>query len=574
MSTRPDACCIWYRGGPSEPIEEHTWQQTYDQSLRYANFMLELGLKPGQLVNTYLVNAPTFMFDVLGCWAIGCAPAEINYNLAGDSLVHCLKTTGSKVLFADDDSECRARIEAVRDRIEGELGIRIIVLDAEMKARINTYSTERPGDQFRDHVTPATPIFLFFTSGTTGFPKACGFKTERGYALSVPLLTAGAIQPGDRWYNCMPLYHGTGGTLAVGCMVSGVTLCLGRRFSTSNFWKDIHDSKANGFVYVGETARYLLAAPESPLDKHHYLKVVFGNGMRPDVWGRFQDRFNVPQVNEFFNSTEGVFSLLNICRGPFQQGAVGHHGGLFRLLYRNTFVPVEVDHEDTSKIWRNPKNGFAKRNTYEEGGEILVACPDKEAFAGYHGNPEATEKRFERNVFKQGDLWYRTGDALRRDDSGRWYFMDRLGDTYRWRSENISTAEVQEVLGTFPGVQEANVYGSQVIGHEGRAGTAAILLKPEDRKSFDWKALLAYAHKRLPKYAVPIFIRVVEASSQTHNNKQNKVPLRNEGIDLDKIAAGQAGPNDKMLWVKPDGNTYEPFEQTHFKQIVAGQVRL
>ncbi|KAJ8606659.1 hypothetical protein MRB53_040795 [Persea americana] len=379
VAQRPDTACIWYRKAPGETAVEYTWQQVYDQSLRYANFFQDLGLKPGQLVNTYLINSPEFMFDVLGCWAIGCAPAEINYNLAGDSLVHCLKTTGSKVLLADEDPECRERIEAVRDKIEA-LGMKIIILDDETRAKTNTYAAIRPGDEFRDHIVPSSPIFLFFTSGTTGFPKACGFKTERGYTLSIPLLCSANDT------------QGTGGTIAVGCMVSGVTLCLGRKFSTSNFWRDIHDSKAEGFVYVGETARYLLAAPPTSLDKDHSLKVVFGNGMRPDVWAKFQDRFNVPQVNEFFNSTEGMFALMNVCRGPFAQGPVGHHGALLRLLYHKQIVPVEIDAEDSSKIYRDPKTGFGKRNQYHEGGEILVLCPDPEAFAGYWKQQRSNEQ--------------------------------------------------------------------------------------------------------------------------------------------------------------------------------------
>ncbi|QIX01084.1 hypothetical protein AMS68_006601 [Peltaster fructicola] len=571
---RPNDCAIWYREGPGKPAVEYTWQQTYDKSLQYAQFFLDQGVTPGQLVGTYLINAPEFMFDVLGCWAIGCAPAEINYNLAGDSLVHCLKVSGAKLLIIDEEAGCRERIEAVRSRIENDLGMRIIVLDDATKAKIDSYVVERPGDEFRKHINGDSPIVLFYTSGTTGHPKACGFKTERAYAIGIPIISAGALQAGDRWYDCMPLYHGTGLSTALGCMISGVTLCIGRRFSTSNFWQDIHDSQANAFVYVGETARYLLTAPPSPLDKDHDLKMVFGNGMRPDVWAKFQERFNVPQVNEFFNSTEGMLSLLNVCRGPFSQGYVGQHGALLRLLTKKQLVPVQIDYEDADKIWRDPVTGFGKRNSYEDGGEILVACADKAQFAGYHNNTEATNKRFEHDVFVKGDLYYRTGDALRRDSDGRWSFMDRLGDTFRWKSENVSTAEVAEVLGRYPGVLEANVFGSTVPSHEGRCGVAAIFVKPEERDSFNWKGLLAHARKRLPKYAVPVFIRIVKSPTPIHNNKQNKVPLRNEGIDLEKIANGVAGREDRLLWVQPNTDTYEPFSQSDLDQLVAGRARL
>jgi acyl-CoA synthetase (AMP-forming)/AMP-acid ligase II len=188
--------------------------------------------------------------------------------------------------------------------------------------------------------------------------------------------------------------------------------------------------------------------------------------------------------------------------------------------------------------------------------------PSEEAFVGYWNNPDATQKRFERDVFKKGDLWYRTGDALRRDADGRWFFMDRLGDTFRWKSENVSTAEVAEALGSFPGIQEANVYGVAVPGHDGRAGCAAVYIEPSQLDNFDFNALLAHAKAKLPKYAVPVFLRIQKRQTTMHNNKQNKVPLRNDGIDLRKIvertdkeeaeAAGEKGAvevvYDTMYW--------------------------
>ena len=332
----------------------------------------------------------------------------------------------------------------------------------------------------------------------------------------------------------MPLYHGTGYTTAVSCMLSGITLCLGKKFSTSRFWSEVRDSKSTAFVYVGETARYLLANPPSENDKKHNVKVMFGNGMRPDVWHRFVERFGIPTVAEFFNSTEGVLSLINISRGPFTATAVGHHGALSRRKFKDTYIPVEID-PDTNKIARDPKTGFAKRKPYDEGGEIIVRLPHEKAFVGYYNNPEATNKMFERNVFRKGDLFYRTGDALRRTNDGRWFFMDRLGDTYRWKSENVSTAEVSEAFGHYPGIVETNVYGVQVPGHDGRAGCAALYIDPAHQATFDFNALLTHARQRLPRYAVPVFIRVLSNLTTMHNNKQNKVPLRNDGIDLRKI---------------------------------------
>ena len=289
----------------------------------------------------------------------------------------------------------------------------------------------------------------------------------------------------------MPMYHGTGGVIAMLNMMTGVTACVGKKFSVSKFWSDVRDSRATWFTYVGETARYLLTAPPSPLDKEHNVRCMYGNGLRPDVWTKFRDRFGVPEVCEFFNSSEGVFGLVNYSRGDFLAGSVGYHGLIMRRLTKDMIVPVLID-QASGAIARDPKTGFAHRQPYEKGGEIIVAVPDTKAFAGYYNNPEATSKKFERDVFKKGDLWYRSGDALRRSAEGLWYFMDRLGDTFRWKGENVSTAEVAEVLGRYPGVVEANVYGVELPSHDGRAGCAAVYIDPHYANTFDFAGLLRW----------------------------------------------------------------------------------
>ena len=215
------------------------------------------------------------------------------------------------------------------------------------------------------------------------------------------------------------------------CIMAGVSIAIGKGFSVRNFWRDVRDSESTFIVYVGETARYLLAAPPSRSDKEHKVRCMWGNGLRPDVWLPFRERFGIPEVAEFFNSCEGLLTLLVWNRGNYSVGCVGHHGALMRFTLRNTFVPVAIDHE-TNGILRDPKTGFAKRNSYSEGGEILVKLSNESLFAGYWNNPEATNKKFNRDVFQKGDLYYRSGDALRRTDDGRWLFLDRLGDTFRW----------------------------------------------------------------------------------------------------------------------------------------------
>jgi len=430
---------------------------------RYSQFLLSQGVQPGELVAFYLINSPEFVFSYLATWAIGTAPALINYNLAGDALIHCLKLSGSKVVMVDEDAECRGRIEESRSRIEGELGMKIIIMDQETRQMLATMEPKRPEHKYRAKLTPRSPMCLLYTSGTTGMPKAVAFDLAKTWNITHFRQASNGLKTGpggDRWYDTMPYYHGTGNTVLVGCLCAGLTVCIGRKFSVSRFWEDVRDSKATAIVYVGETARYLVNAPPSPRDRDHNVKLAYGNGMRPDVWEKFRERFGIATISEFFNSSEGVFALGNYNAGPYTAAAVGHDGAIKRWMMRNVYVPLAIDHEK-GDIWRDSKTGFAKRMPYEDGGELVVKIPDESAFIGYWNNPEATKKKYLRDVFEKGDLYYRTGDALKRVE-GRWMFMDRLGDTFRWKGENVSTAEVAECLGKFPGIAEANVYGVEL----------------------------------------------------------------------------------------------------------------
>lgn len=415
-----DEECIWSRTGC------YTWKQTWEHSVRYARFMLANDVGKGELVGTYLTNSPEFMFAHLGTWAIGCAPALINYHLAGEALVHCVKLSGTKLLLVDWDEECVARIEAARTQLEA-LGIRIIILDEATRQSINASEPVAPSRHFLTNMSPAFPMSLVYTSGSTGLPKAVPYSVGRTLPFAgqkVSYIGVKAGPNGDRYYVCMPLYHGTGGVTAVGCIISGTTLCIGKKFSVTKFWAEIRDSRASAFVYVGEAARYLQAQPPSPLDKQHNVRIIFGNGLRPDVWVKFQERFGIDTVAEFFNSSEGVFGTLNIVRGPFLQKSVGHHGALMRFFMRNYYATAKVDHE-TGDLYRDATTGLGIRTPMEEGGEVLVQVPDVSTFPGYWKNKDATDKKFARNLFQEGDLWYRTGDALRRTEDGLWFFMDR-----------------------------------------------------------------------------------------------------------------------------------------------------
>ncbi|PGH10530.1 hypothetical protein AJ80_07473 [Polytolypa hystricis UAMH7299] len=564
-----DSTCIWSREGV------YTWKQVHDMACQYGHYYLSLGVKPGDLVTFYLQNCPEFAIAWLGLWSIGCAPAFINYNLAGNALLHCLKVSGARVLLVDTDPETAARVNDQRAVIENDLGMLPISLDESLKAYIATFPDTAPEDSLRRNVPGSFPSCLFYTSGTTGLPKACSYTMERLYHTVMQRSLGEKLgDGGDRWYNCMPLYHGTGGMSMQTSIMYGVSVAIGKKFSVRNFWKDVCDSKSTFFIYVGETARYLLAAPPSPLERSHNIRCAYGNGMRPDVWERFRERFGIADIAEFFNSSEGMFALLNYNSGPYQSSCVGHHGIVLRRALRDVYVAVEND-PVTGDIQRDLVTGFATKKPLSEGGEILVAIPSESAFQGYWNNPEGTAKKFAHDVFKKGDIYYRTGDALRRTDDGHWHFLDRLGDTFRWKSENVSTAEVAVVIGKYPGVLEANVYGVQIPSHEGRAGCVALLIDPARRQSFNFAALARYVRERLPKYAVPVFIRLVEASDHIHNNKQNKVPLREEGVDPAKVGTKvPSGNSDGFLWLLPQTDSYVSFGRDEWDALVRGNVRL
>ncbi|KAF2854305.1 acetyl-CoA synthetase-like protein [Plenodomus tracheiphilus IPT5] len=567
-----NSLCIWSRE------KSYTWQQVHDHAVQWAHFFLANGVEPGDMVATYMMNNADFMVIWLGLFAIGCAPAHLNYNLKGEALIHCLKVAGVKMMLVDCDAECAERFEACREQVEKELGVVPFTVDEALLEKVYSGPVVVPGDEYREDVVGSDPMCLLYTSGTTGLPKGGKFMVSRYHERGNPddLLFDQKPGPGgDRWYCCMPLFHGTGGVATMVALTSGMSIAIGRKFSVSTFWDDIHDSQSTVFIYVGEAARYLLMAPPHPRERDHNLRCMYGNGMRPDVWNRFKERFNVPQVIEFFNSTEGVLAMNVHSKGPFTATTVAQHGAIIRKALHDVYVPVPIDPE-TGELLRDPKTGFVKRNSYSEGGEILVNVPGEEAFAGYHNNSKATAKKFERNVFKKGDLYYRSGDALRRDDDGRWFFLDRLGDTFRWKSENVSTAEVAEVFGKYPGVGEAIVYGTLVPRHDGRAGCVALRLADGvSPASFDWEGLLQYAKSKLPKYAVPVFIRLASVGSNTDNQKQNKGPLREEGIEIDKYGSKVlGGANDPVMWTKPGADAYVRFTMEDLSTLRDGKILL
>jgi acyl-CoA synthetase (AMP-forming)/AMP-acid ligase II len=373
----------------------------------------------------------------------------------------------------------------------------------------------------------------------------------------------------------MPLYHSSAALLAI-CttLYKGATVAVGKKFSTKTFWKECRESKATVIQYVGETCRYLLSAPPQfdpvtgeNIDKKNDVRMAYGNGLRPDVWNRFKERFGISTIAEFYAATEGTSGSWNYSRNDFSKGAVGRNGFFGGLLLKRTWAIVELNWE-TEAPWRDPNTGFCKKVHVGEQGEMLYkldASDTASLFQGYFNNSKSTSSKILRNVFVKGDAYFRTGDLISWDAEGRSYFNDRIGDTFRWKGENVSTAEVSEMLGAHPKVQEANVYGVELPHHDGRAGCVSIVLSEEPSEAL-LQDLAIHAKKQLPKYAVPLFLRFQRNMQITGTNKQQKHIVRAQGVDVEKVG------DDQLFWLK-DG-TYVKFDSRDWDELRSGRVKL
>ncbi|GAW11357.1 hypothetical protein ANO14919_007010 [Xylariales sp. No.14919] len=556
-------------------FEDRSWTyaQMYEAALRYGNYLKsKFNLNSKDVVAVDLVNSDHFLLVCFGLWSIGAKPAFINYNLTGDALCHCVKIANSVLMLVDPDVESNVD-ESVRQKL-GDLKIEI--LTQEFISAAMAADPARPPNEVRSGDLGRDMAALIYTSGTTGLPKAAiiswskitnGSNFVRGWLNT---------QPSDILYTPMPLYHSS--ALIIGffhCLEAEATFAVGRKFSTKTFWKDVRKHNATIIQYVGETLRYLMAAKsdidpttKENLDKKHNVRTALGNGLRPDVWVKFQERFGIEGVGEFYSSTEGFGGTWNYSRNDFSRGAIGRNGWLYDLFMKRRTCIVAHDHE-TDAPYRDPKTGFCLAVPRGEVGEMLSVLPEdtEEMFQGYYNNAKATNSKIIRDVFKKGDKYFRSGDLVRWDPEGRMYFHDRIGDTFRWKSENVATTEVSAVVGLHPAVEEANVYGVQLPHHDGRAGCAAIAFKVAPDEAV-LRSLAEHAKAKLPKYAVPIFLRLGKGLSAavTGTNKQQKHNLRVEGVDPTKVG------DDELYWLK--GDTYKTFTKEDWDRMSAGQVKL
>ncbi|NQX94225.1 MAG: long-chain-acyl-CoA synthetase [Erythrobacter sp.] len=539
--------------------ETQTYREFDERANAVANWALAQGLKPGDTVALILENSPDYPAIWFGLSKVGVIAALVNTSLEGDGLSHCISIINAKTIIAGGVQASRAA------EVAPSLGNDIAVWDfdgeagEDFAAALAAQSGERPDPAVRAELRNTDTVLYAYTSGTTGLPKAAKITHMRlrGMARFADFL--GDVRPGDRVYNVLPFYHMTGGALGMaGPLIFGATLVLKRKLSVSEFWDDVADYGVTKFVYIGELCRYLLSAPTHPRERAHRLSIGFGNGLRGEVWGPFVERFGVKEMREFYGSTEGNVSFLNL------DGTIGAIGRLPAWIEDKLGVKiVKFDVVEEEPI--RGTDGLCQVADVDEPGEALgrIGTTGRDAFQGYQNNKKATEKKILRDVFEKGDMWFRTGDLVRRDANGYVYFVDRIGDTFRWKGENVATNEVSDVVSKYPGVELANAYGVAVPGADGRAGMVAMTVGDD----FDMAGLAEHCHAHLPSYAVPLFLRIQPQAETTGTFKFRKVELVKEGFDTSLT-------EDPIWFLEPHANAYVRMDESHADRIAAGEYRL
>ena len=514
-----------HRGQAARPLllygdQQFDYAQANRMVNRVANAYRANGLRKGDVLALLMENRPEFIWHFLAAGKLGVAVALVNTRARGDGLAHALSACGAT--HATVGSECLSAFLAVRGTLADELVDRCLVdEDQEATARDDSglarfvpSATTADPPETSGHALGDTGAYVF-TSGTTGLPKAAIVTYQR--LTSLGRVTGGLawrIEPGDVIYNCLPLFHSNGLLIALSSVLThGGTLALARRFSASGFWRDIHDFEATGFNYIGEMCRYLVNAPPSDRDRGHRVRVIVGQGLQTDVWTALQARFGLSRIVDLYASTEGNIATINL------NGEVGSVG---KLRFGGKLAKWDVEQGDFVR-----EGGRLVQAGAGETGVLLGPIRKRAEFAGYR-DADATRAKVVRDAFRDGDAFYNTADVFRLDAKNNLFFVDRLGDTFRYKGENVSTTEVQEQLVRCPGIATASVYGVKVPGREGRAGMAAVVLA--DGSRFDGEALAAHLDGALPPYARPVFIRVRSSLDMTATLKLAKLTLEREGF--------------------------------------------
>ncbi|XP_048112545.1 very long-chain acyl-CoA synthetase-like [Alosa alosa] len=544
--------------------ENFSYQETDRQSNRIARALREhAGVRQGDTVALLLGNEPVFLWTWLGLTKLGCSAALLNYNLRSRSLLHCFSCCGAKVLLAA--AELRDAVEEVLPVLT-EQGVTVFLFTEvcetvgmeTLSDKISLASdTPLPSD-LRANVTFSSPAVYIYTSGTTGLPKAAVISHQRLWTMS-SLQSIVGVCSDDVVYVNLPLYHTAGFALGfTGAIERGASLVLRNKFSASQFWDDCRKYNVTVMQYIGETMRYLCNTPKSPIDPVHNVRIAFGNGLRADVWRDFLQRFGHVEIRELYAATEGNMSFINYAG---KIGAVGRVNPLHKRLF--PFAVIQYDLEKEEPV-RNAE-GLCIEAPRGETGLMVARITQKAPFSGYARDLKQTERKKLHDVLEKGDVYFNSGDLLMVDHDNFLYFQDRVGDTFRWKGENVATNEISDILTMMSSITEANVYGVKVPGHEGRVGMAAVTL--QNGEAFDGSRVFSHVCAYLPAYARPRFIRIQSALEVTGTFKQMKVKLVEEGFSPDAV-------RDPIHFLDEREKRYSPLTADMHAAILQGSVKL
>ncbi len=545
-----------------------SFRELAEQARRYARWALAEGLAPGGCVALMMPNCPEYLAIWLGITRVGGVVALLNTNLSGRALAHSIGLVEPQAVIAAHAlvstvaealplSEARPRLWCVASEDdEGgggeEVGHRLGVAGFPAAPLA---ASESP------RVTISDRALYIYTSGTTGPPKAANISHRRIMMWSHWFAGIMQVAPDDRMYDCLPMYHSIGGIVApAATLIAGGSVAISARFSVKRFWEEVLGWDCTMFQYIGELCRYLTNAPPTDRETEHRLRLCCGNGLRAEVWRNFQARFRIPQIIEFYAATEGTFSLYNL-EGKI--GAIGRIPAYLTHRFPAAIVRIDLETEEPIRDAHGHCIACGRDETGEAIGRIANGGRSVDGlFEGYTSGADS-ERKIIRNVFADGDAWFRTGDLMRRDGSGYFYFVDRMGDTFRWKGENVATTEVGEVVTGYDGVAEAAVYGVAVPGTEGRAGMAAIVADA----AFDIASLGSWLGDRLPAYARPLFVRICDSIEASETFKPKKHRLAREGFDPGAI-------DDPLYFYDAERRAYVPLDRTLFERIGSGEIRL
>ncbi len=555
-----ETCIDQYGERTAIRFEGRSW--TYGDIDKLANriayWALMKGLHRGDTVALLMENRPEYIAVWYGLSKVGVITALVNTSLTGKSLAHSVEIVNARMIITGKEHD--GAVASLPPRLRKALPVWSFggKRGRDFSHTLASHSDTRPAPSCRSRMSAQATCLYIYTSGTTGLPKAARMSHAKVRTMLRTFIAPCKASAKDRTYITLPLYHTTGGLCAAGvALMTGGEIILRRRFSASAFWQDCIEHQATIIAYVGELCRYLMNQPEQAADRQHSVRVALGNGLGQDIWKGFKTRFGIRHIVEFYGSTEGNVKFMNYDGTP---GACGRVPPVARKHYRHVaFVRYDVD---TQMPVRDDK-GHCIRVATNEVGEAIGRLGDDEMsrFEGYQ-DPAASEQKILRDVFEPGDAWYRTGDLMRMDKHGYVYFVDRIGDTFRWKGENVSTSEVAEALSKVPGVETANVYGVAVPGADGKAGMASVTVNGY----LDYKDMLDRLAAHLPKHAIPVFIREQQEAATTGTFKYRKTDLAKEGFT-------PKSAEDRVWYADPETGEYKLLTEETLKKIGNGGFR-